>query len=152
MADYRPIAEPTARRKLQYVARAPGFTLLELMITVAIVAILVAIAVSSYEFAMVKTRRGAAEGCLMEAAQYMERYYTTNITYLGATVPRCSTDVTPHYTIALSGTPDARSYTILATPVSGSRQEKADTKCATLGVDQTGTKTASGPAGVAGCW
>ncbi len=129
-----------------------GFTLIELMVTIAIVGILAAIAIQSYEFATVKTRRGAAEGCLLEAAQYMERYYTTNMTYVDAAIPTCSTDVSPHYGIAFFGTPDAKSYILQATPVSGSRQETADAKCGTLGVNQAGTKTASGNSGVAGCW
>ncbi len=146
------IGSINARRAVAGFKRSGGFTLIELMVTVAIVGILMAIAVSSYEFATVKTRRGAAEGCLLEAAQYMERYYTTNLTYTDATIPTCTTDVTPHYTVAFSGTPDAKTYTLLATPVAGSRQESADAKCAALGVNQAGTKTASGPAGVAGCW
>lgn len=133
-------------------AEAGGFTLIELLITIAIVAILATVAIESYEFATVKTRRGAAEGCLVEAAQYMERYYTTNMHYTDASIPTCSQDVTPHYTVAFSGTPDATTYTLLATPVSGSRQATADTKCGILGVNQAGAKTASGSAGVAGCW
>ena len=53
---------------------AAGFSLIELMVAVAIVAILVAVAVGSYDFAMVKTRRGVAKACLANGAQYMERY------------------------------------------------------------------------------
>lgn len=129
-----------------------GFTLIELMITIAIIGILMAIAVESYDFAMVKTRRGAAKGCVVEAAQYMERYYTTNLTYANAVIPACSSDVTPHYGLAFAGTPDATTFVIQATPVAGSRQATADAKCGTLGVNQAGQKTVSGTATVAECW
>ena len=60
--------------------RARGFTLIELMVVVAIIAILAAIAYPSYTNHVVKTRRAAATACVMEAAHFMERYYTTNLT------------------------------------------------------------------------
>ena len=56
-----------------------GFTLIELMIVVAIIAIIAAIAYPSYINSVVKTKRAAAEGCVSEYANYMERYYTTNL-------------------------------------------------------------------------
>src|SRR5699024_2653897 len=61
--------------------RHRGFTLLELMIVVAIVAILASIAYPSYTHYIVKTHRSAAEACLSEYANYMERFYTTNLSY-----------------------------------------------------------------------
>ena len=61
---------------------ALGFTLIEVMITVAIIAVLTAIAYPSYESHVTKTRRAAAAGCLLERAQFMERFYTTNLSYL----------------------------------------------------------------------
>ena len=57
-----------------------GFTLLELMIVVMIVAILAALAISGYDHATRKSRRAAAKGCLTEAAGALERYYTVNQT------------------------------------------------------------------------
>lgn len=47
-----------------------GFTLIELMIVVAIVAILASVAYASYDFAMIKGRRSAAAGCALEGAQF----------------------------------------------------------------------------------
>ena len=126
-----------------------GFTLLELMITVAVVAILTVVAISSYEFAVVKTRRAAAKGCVTESAQYMERYYTTNFTYADATLPKCSSDVTPYYRVEFAGTPDASTFAIRAVPLN--RQARADTRCGTLSINQVGTKTASGSDGAL-CW
>lgn len=141
--------------KIRPLARVSGFTLIELMITVAVVGILMAIAVASYDFAMVKARRGAAEGCLMEGAQYMERFYTTNFAYdkdkLGADVvlPSCSTDVNTYYTVQKRSAA-ARVFVLEAIP-RGS-QATADTKCGTLTVNQAGQKTISGSGQTSACW
>ena len=98
---------------------AKGFTLIEVMIVVAIVGILAAVAYPSYQQHVLKTRRAAAAGCLLEHAQFMERYYTTNMTYVGA-VPAvsCTADLTGFYAFGLSaGTPvTATTYLIEATP------------------------------------
>jgi type IV pilus assembly protein PilE len=124
---------------------AGGYTLIELMVTVAIVGILMAIAVASYDFATVKTRRSAAQGCLTEGAQYMERYYTLHFSYVGAVLPDCSADVSDFYAVGFSGTPDADSYAIQAVP--NARQK--DSTCGTLSVDSAGTKGANN---VDSCW
>src|SRR5689334_7187734 len=89
-----------------------GFTLLELMIVVGIVAALAAMALAGYGFATKKTRRAAAQGCLTEAAQQMERFYTTNMTYAGAGLPACSADVTQYYTLSFNGANTASAYTL----------------------------------------
>ena len=122
------------------------------MITVAIVAILVSIAVASYEWAMVKSRRGAAQGCLGEAAQYMERFHTSNLRYdqdvdgNAVALPACSSDVTPYYDLTLvPANLAADTFTVQAAPKG--RQATAETKCGTMTINQVGTKT---PA--TGCW
>src|SRR3546814_11828061 len=61
---------------------ASGFTLLELMITVAVVAILATIAYASYQDQIIKSRRAAGATCLQERAQFLARFYTTNLSYL----------------------------------------------------------------------
>jgi type IV pilus assembly protein PilE len=127
-----------------------GFTLIELLIVLAVVAILAVSAVASYDFAVVKTRRAAAKGCLTEAAQYMERYFTTNLKYTGAGVPTCSADVTDHYRVEFSATPDASTYALQAVPTGA--QARADTLCGTLSVNQAGTRGATGNGGTDACW
>lgn len=123
-----------------------GFTLIELLIVVAIVAILTVTAIASYEFAMVKARTSAAQGCLTERAQYMERFYTAAMTYEGAAAPTCSDDVSPFYTIGYVEDPTASTYTLQIVPQG--RQAEADAKCGTMTIDQTGKKTATKD----GCW
>lgn len=130
--------------------RIRGFTLIELMIVVVIVAILGAIANAGYGFAVVKSRRSAAKGCVMEGAQYMERFYTTQFTYASTTLPPCSSDVTSYYTVSFSGTPDATTYTVQAAPQG--TQAAADTKCGTLSINQAGVKNITGTDTVASCW
>lgn len=127
-----------------------GFTLLELMIVVVVIAILAVLAVSSYQFANVKARRNAAKGCLTQGAQYMERYYTTNMKYTGAPSPAtiCDAETQKFYTVSFSGTPDATTYTVQAVPTA----KQKDSTCGTLTLNQAGTKTATGTGGVTGCW
>jgi type IV pilus assembly protein PilE len=124
---------------------ASGFTLLELMITVAIIAILSTIAYASYTNQVVKSRRAAAANCLQERAQFMERFYTTRMTYEGAPNPaQCGPDLDAFYTVAFNGAPDGKTFVIQATPQGG--QASGDAKCAVLGINAQGTRTASGTA------
>lgn len=134
--------------------RNRGFTLIELMIVVAIVAILAAVAYPSYINHVTKTRRAAAAGCTLEAAQFMERYYTTNLTYVDARLPntQCMNDLADYYTIQLDGAGAAAStYTVQAVP-KGSQADR-DKKCGTLTLDQAGTRGEGGTASNASeCW
>ena len=140
--------------KYRYAAR--GFTLIELMIVVAIVAILTAIAYPSYTHYILKTRRGAAKACLSEYANYMERYYTTNMEYdkAGAggaanTLPAmdCNTaQQTANYYDYTLGNLAASTYTLTATPKNGQSSDS----CGALTLDQTGARTAA--RGDATCW
>lgn len=122
-----------------------GFTLIELMIVVAVIAVLAAISYPSYRDHVIKTRRAAAAACMMEAAQFMERYYTTNMTYSGATMPTlgCLADTSRFYTIGLSAAATATAFTMRAVPTS----TQNDSKCGTISIDQKGTKAKTGTAG-----
>ncbi len=136
--------------------RVSGFTLIEMMITVAIIGILAAIAYPSYTEYTMKSRRTEAKSCLMELAQFMERLYATNATYLddgqAPTLPTlsCTTSLSGHYALSFSGTPTRTSYTLQAIP-QGSQASK-DTKCGTLTLNQAGAKTESGTGTVSDCW
>lgn len=134
-----------------------GFTLIELMVVVAIVAVLASIALPSYRRYVVDARRKAAAACAMEGAQFMERFYTTNLRYdlttagVAVALPAstCRNDLATFYTISLTGVA-ARAYTVQAVPQGA--QATSDTKCGTMSVNQTGVKAVSGTDTVAHCW
>ena len=137
--------------------RHAGFTLLEMMIVVLIVAILAAVAVSAYSGYVVRANRSAAEACLSEYSNYMERYYTTNLRYdevpasgstaavynpVTTTPPTlldCAepsqTGLTYGYTVpAVSAT----AYTVKASPIGV--QLTRDKLCGSLTLDQAGNR------------
>jgi len=132
--------------------RPRGFTLIELMITVAVVAILAAIAFPSYATYVKKSRRGDAEATLMDIAQREQQYlldartYAATVAALNVTIPA---DVSAYYTIQICQTtvPCAApggappTFAIIATPIAGSPQAGDFT----LTLDSTGAKS---PAGV----
>jgi len=133
-------------------AQEAGVTLMELMVVMTIVGILAAIAFPTYQSHVAKTNRGAAKSCLSEYAQFMERYYTTKLTYVGASPsPSCQTEsnLGQRYTFATSNLAQ-RTYTISATPIGV--QATRDAKCGTLGLDQDGVRSASGTGGATYCW
>ncbi|MGY1410326.1 MULTISPECIES: type IV pilin protein [unclassified Luteimonas] len=133
--------------------RAAGFSLIELMIVVGVIAILAAIAYPNYREYVINSRRAAAAACLQEKAQLMERFYTTNLTYVGAGVPGgCDPEINGFYTFSVpaASPTTARTFTLQAVPVTG-RQD--DPKCGTLTINDQGTRTEGGAAtNATECW
>ena len=138
----------TLSRRIQFVR---GFTLIELMIGVAIVGILSAIAMPSYKAYILKTRRADAMAALSLAQTNFERCYAANFTYLspGTCAAPPATSNKGFYTIAAVGT--ATAYTLTAT-TAGSQTD--DLTCTKMTVDQTNTMNAVDNTGTAqpNCW
>ena len=135
--------------------RNSGFTLIELMIVVAIVGILSAVAYPSYTEYIRRGSRSEATAALMEAQQFMERYYGANNRYSTAAngnpalparlqnIPASST----RYTLSVAAT--VNSYTLTATPLGSMLADK----CGSLTITNTGVKGRSATAPtVAECW
>lgn len=125
--------------------KVAGFTLIELMIAIAIVAVLATLSFSGIENHVMRTRRADAQAALMELAHFMERTYATNGSYFinGAspalpftTTPRDSNN--PSYQITLARI-TAQTYTLRARPTAGGGQN--NDPCGTLTLAHTGETT-----------
>lgn len=119
-----------------------GFTLIELMIAIAVIALLTAIAYPSYLSYLRKGHRAAAQTFMMDIANRQQQYlldtrtYTTD--YSGVLKLSPSTDLAGRYTftVAVSAGPPP-SYTVTATPIAGSSQDGDGA----LTLDSSGNKT-----------
>ena len=133
---------------MHHSARARGFTLIEVIIAMAIVAILVAVALPSYRDHMRKSRRAEAQAYLMAVASRQQQFlldtrgYAPDLATVGIAQPA---NVTAAYTVTIppmaSGAPNFR---VVATPTS----DQALEKCGRLEIDNTGAKTAA----LSSCW
>jgi type IV pilus assembly protein PilE len=136
--------------------RQRGFTLIELLVAVAIVAILATVAVASYQDHIRRSARADAKAVLMEAAGFMERFYTTNGRYTTAAgdapaltgLTQSPKDGTARYNITVSAIA-AQAYILQATPTGA----QAGDPCGTLTLTHTGVKGVTGAtATVEECW
>lgn len=128
---------------------------MELMITVAIIGILSAIAVPSYNSYVTNSRRNEAKNSLLELGQFMERHYTANSSYFVSGASMTAADLpfdsvpkdggTAYYTITVNSN-NSNEYDLTLTPTG----VMSGDNCGNYTLDQTGTHTPS--AANTTCW
>lgn len=125
---------------LQHVKKITGLTLIEMVIAVALVAILAGMAMSSYQSSYIKTRRAAAQQFMLQIANKQEQYfldarsYTTTIGTDGLNLANPE-EVSSHYTVVITTTVTPPAFVITATP------QEAQAKDGVLVLNSDGSKT-----------
>lgn len=124
-----------------------GFTLIELMVTVAIVGVLASIAIPTYNSYSIKSHRVEGKSLIMEVMQKQEKYftenntYTTNLTLLGYS---SSTVIGEqgYYSLTASAAPDGiiNNVILTAQPIDS---QASDSECGSFIMNSNGQKSTS---------
>ncbi|WP_319004742.1 type IV pilin protein [Microbulbifer variabilis] len=137
--------------------KSHGFTLIELMIVVAVIGIISAIAYPSYMESVRKSNRSEAKAILNDVAQRLQRCFTAYSSYDDYTNCSVAADLQNNKSIdsennyySITGVLSATTYTLTAAPVSGSIQG-GDSACTGFTLTQAGVKTATG-SNSSNCW
>jgi type IV pilus assembly protein PilE len=133
--------------------KVTGFTLIELMIVIVVVAVLAAIAMPSYRQYVLRTHRTEAKRTLLNVAVAQEKFYLQNNTYAGPS----ALEIAPPGGLGIAGTTERGHYAVAITAGSVSAfsatataqgAQADDTRCASFTIDQAGTRTATNT----NCW
>ena len=145
--------------------RSSGFTLIELMVVILIVALLAGVALPSYRNSVLKANRAVAKAKLLDVAAREEVYFADNKTYidgldsLGLAAADMGVDQNSNWVDAADGNAiyvisarqTAAGMGFFATASTANRQTDDDANCATLTVTNTGVRDGTGILG-ADCW
>lgn len=124
-----------------------GFTLIEMMIVVTVLAIISAIAYPSYTKYVLRGKRAEGRAALLDAAAREERYYSDTNQYAAlATALIDNNSENGHYNLSIALGANNQSYTLTATP------NFDDPDCGQLTYTNAGAKGKSGTSSVADCW
>lgn len=142
-----------------------GFTLIEVMITVVIVAILAAIAIPSYGRYVIRAHRSEGQALVVEAAARMERYYAQNFTYTSTvanlgmrnTANNVVSSDNGYYTLTITlnsdtTSSDYASYGPYLLTANAQGVQLKDTDCGNLTMSAQGAKGTTGSSTAAECW
>ena len=161
---------PGVSRKIQKMKSSnnktqQGFTLIEVMIVVAIIGILSALAYPSYAAYLAKGRRADARVQLASAQQWTERFYSENFNYATdnannavsstfslqpfSSSPRAG-DGAAVYTISLTVASTSQTYTLTAAPISGGAM--VTDACGSFTLNNTGRRGVTGSEALLTCW
>ncbi|MFK8028749.1 MAG: type IV pilin protein [Gammaproteobacteria bacterium] len=123
--------------------KSAGFSLIELMITIVIIAIVTSIAIPSYREHVKRTKRSDATAALLRLAAEQEKFYIANNTYTDD-IADLNIDGTDEglYTISFANTNLVVTYTATATAKSGESQADDDA-CRSFSIDANGSRTAT---------
>ena len=136
--------------------KAAGFTLIELMIAVAVVAILVAIVAPSYQQQIRKSRRVDAKTALLDLASRQERYFSTHSTYTNTPANLGYAGAFPvavpggnqrNYDLTITAV-TATTFSATASPVG----DQVKDACGSYKLDQAGSQTNTGTLAANQCW
>ncbi|WP_372766862.1 type IV pilin protein [Pseudoalteromonas sp.] len=127
-----------------------GFTLIEMMIVVAIIGILTAIAYPSYVAYLYKGSRAEAMSSLLDIANRQEQFYADNHRYTSALGDLGVQSTSDTGLFSLTLTSDGSTFSVTASPIDYPATK--DSECASFKIDELGQKTATGSGGNNTCW
>jgi type IV pilus assembly protein PilE len=129
-----------------------GFSLIELVVVLAIAALLAAVAFPNFSDHITRTRRLRAQADLLEAAQYLQRFRSVHGSFAGAALPaalkRSPADGRANYAISLAVIDDGAAYRLTARPTAA----QAHDACGSLVLHANGRKANASAMAVSACW
>lgn len=132
----------------KYSPNHAGFTLIELMVVVAIIAILAAIVLPNYSKYIAAAHRTEAQAAMLDLAQYLERQYNASFNYPASdNIPsslKAPANVSTYYAISVTVDDAKQTYIIEAEPTA----QQNDSQCGTLTLNEQGVKSPT----TSGCW